>query len=416
MKPILLLAGALGAGAVGTAAVVLPSATSTQVYFTDWDDERPGPDSARLAQFLGVLEAADPVTCELLSEQVGNGWWSGSDWGIGRVADRRTDARAARDSLSGRVRDAGAIQRLTATLGHENPCVRESAARMLGRSAADDAVIAVLLDDESPRVREAALVAAGRSDRPGLRRKGEAMLRDRQEPVAAMAAAMLGELEDPASVGPLAEALERGGLRLRKSAAWALGEIEDVKALPSLRRALRDQDPVVRAIAANSLGNIESADAAEDLERLVGSDPDRRVRLEAIEALGDIEAPRSANALGAVLDGSDIELAIAAAEAISNLDDLQQAPAALTRAAASPDPRLRLAVANALGNIADPATTEALTRLLADANPEVRRAAVEGLGGIGSRESVPALTRALSDTDAEVRRAVAEALGEIEED
>jgi HEAT repeat protein len=414
VKTILLVAGALAAGTIGTAAVLLPPGSVPVKAEPPWE-VRPGPDSARVAAFLAAMEAADPVACEVLADAVGNGWW----WGgapPGRFADAPAAARAARDSLSGQVRDAGALRRLTATLGHEDPCVRRAAAAMLGESTVDDAVLQTALADPSPRIREAALHAAGHAERPTLRARSEALLGDRDESVATMAAWALGQLEDAASVGPLAAALERGGTRLRATAAWALGEIEDTKAVPALRKALRDREAAVRAEAADALGDIESPEPAEDLERLVGSDPDRRVRLEAIQALGDIEVARSAPALAAVLDGNDIELSVAAAEAIANLDDLGQAPAPLVRAASASDPHLRHAVAQALGEIADPATVAALTRLLGDADPEVRRAAVEGLGEIGSRDAVPALTRALSDPDPEIRRAVAEALGEIEEE
>jgi HEAT repeat protein len=416
MKAILLVVSALGAGAAGTAAVVWTAPHAATFSAAEPWDDRPGPDSARVGLLLAAMEAADPVACELIGDNLGNGWWNGDAWGVGRLSDARPGARAARDSLSGRVRDPGAIRRLAATLGHENPCVRRVAAAMLGRSAADDATLHPLLDDPSPRIREAALMGAGHGERMALREKGEAMLRDREEPVATMAAWMLGELEDAASVGPLTGSLERGGRQLRIASAWALGEIEHERAVPALRQALRDPDATLRAAAADALGSIESPDGAEDLERLVTSDPDRHVRLEAIEALGDIEVARSAPALGSVLDGNDVGLSIAAAEALANLDDLEQAPAGLVRAAASPDARLRHAAAHALGEIADPATVQALTRLLGDADPEIRRAAVQGLGEIGSRDAVPALTRALDDPDPEIRRAVAEALGEIEEE
>ena len=418
MKPLLFFMSVLGAGTAGAVAIQhVDVHVRVPNFRVDVSmPEHPGPDSARVAALLAAMAATDPVTCEMIGDRVGNGWWNNEDWGVGQLSDARPEARAARDSLSGEVRDPRAIAALTAALSGDNPCVRRTAATMLGRSTVSDDALRRLLDDQSPRIREAALVAAGHAERPALRERSEALLRDRDEAVASMAAWSLGELEDPASVAALAGALERGGTRLKTSAAWALGEIESTKAIPALKSALRDGQASVRAAAADALGDIESPDPAEDLERLVGSDPDRRVRLEAIEALGDIEVGRSAPVLARVLEGNDVELSIAAVEAIGDLDEVSTAPPQLVRAASSPDPELRHVVAHALAEIADPATVSTLTKLLTDSNRDVRLAAVQGLGEIGSQEAAPALTRALADADAEIRRAAAEALGEIEED
>ncbi len=70
---------------------------------------------------------------------------------------------------------------------------------------------------------------------------------------------------------------------------------------------------------------------------------------------------------------------------------------------------------NALTNIEDSATAPAMIGLVADPDPEIRRAAIEMLGDFHSREAKPAITRALEDKDPEVRRAAVEALAEIED-
>jgi HEAT repeat protein len=313
------------------------------------------------------------------------------------------------------VRDAGAISHLVASLTADDPCVRRTAAKMLGNSTFGDDALARLFDDPSPRVREAALHAAGHEDRPDLRGKMESLLDSRDESGAAMAAWALGQLEMRESVDPLSRALERGGARLRINAAWALGQIEDARAVGALRGVLRDSDPILRATAVQALGDIESLGSAGDVERVLREDSDRRVRLEAIHALGNIESMSSLDVLSGVLDGNDVEMSIAAIEAIDNLDDVHRAPAGLLRAVRAEHPELRKTAAMALGNIADPATVDALIGLLRDSDAEVRRAAVEGLGEIGMPTAKPGLTRALTDADPEVRRAAIEALAEIED-
>jgi HEAT repeat protein len=178
---------------------------------------------------------------------------------------------------------------------------------------------------------------------------------------------------------------------------------------------LRDADPILRATAVEALGDIEALNSAGDVERVLRDDSDRRVRLAATRALGNIESMTSLDVLSSVLDGNDVELSIAAVEAIDNLDDVHRAPAGLLRAARAEHPELRKAAAMALGNIADPSTVDVLIALLRDPDAEVRYAAVEGLGEIGLPAAKPGLTRALEDANAEVRRAAVEALAEIEE-
>ena len=418
MKPLVVLLAAAGVGtaaAAGTMITIAGPAAPQSITIGDWNDERPGPDSSRVARLLVTMGQTDPVACEMLSDQIGNFWWGGDEWGIGRFSDARTDVRAAKDSVSGQLRDPGAIRHLISSLTADDPCVRRTAAKMLGNSTIADNDLARLFDDASPRVREAALYAVGHEDRPALRTRVEGLL-GRDEATAAMAAWALGNLEMRESVGPLSNALERGGQRVKINAAWALGNIEDGRAVDPLRGVLRDADPMLRATAVEALGNIEAVSSAGDVERVLREDSDRRVRLAAIEALGNIESMSSLDVLSSVLEGNDVELSIAAIDAIDNLDDVHRAPAGLLRAVRAEHPDLRKTAAMALGNIADPNTVDALIALLRDPDAEVRYAAVEGLGEIGTSAAKPGLTRALEDANAEVRRAAVEALAEIEED
>ncbi len=417
MKAILLAVGVLGAGsAAATMLTSTGSEMSVRAHASgSWDDERPGPDSARVAILLDAMSRTDPVACEMLSDQIGNFWNNGGDWGLGELSDVRSATRAAKDSVSGRVSDPGAIRHLLAQLSSDDPCVRRTAAKMLGRSTAADNVLERLLDDSSARVREAALLAIGTHDRPQLRPRVERMLGADGVADVAMAAWALGELEDRGSVDALERVLGHASPRVRMTAAWALGTIEDPRAVPSLLPLLRDREVMVRWAAADALGDIESVEAAPALERVVNEESDRRVRLQAIEALGDIEAARSAPVLARVLAGSDIELSVAAASAIGDLDDLEHAPPELMRAAASPDPQLRKAAVSALENIEDPASAAALLPLVSDADPEIRRDVIHALGEMNAREAKAAITRATEDSDPDVRRAAVEALAELED-
>lgn len=419
MKAILVLVGVLGAGSAAAAGTLLTSshagATAGMQWSGDWDKGRPGPDSARVATLLGAMASTDPVACEMLGDQIGNFWFSGGEWGLGRLSDASSGVLAAKDSVSGRVSDPAAIRLLTQRLSADDPCVRRIAAKMLGNSAVTDDALGRLLDAPSGRVQEAALLAIGEHDRPALRTRVERMLRSEDVALVTMAAWALGELEDHGSVEPLEGVLHHSSAKVRMTAAWALGTIEDPKAVPALLPMLKDGDVSVRWAAADALGDIESVDAAPALEQLVRHEPDRRVRLQAIEALGDIEAARSAPVLAEVLAGNDLELSVAAAEALGGLDNLEHAPPELMRAASSTDPQLRRAAVSALQSIEDPASAPALLPLVNDPDPRVRRDVVEALGQMHAQGAGPALRKALEDSEPSVRKAAVEALAELED-
>jgi len=363
--------------------IALASASSTPVIVNDEPRHR-GPDSARVAQFLDAVAAADPVLCELVSDQLGNFWFNGDANGIGRLADARSSAFAAKDSVTRRVTQPNAIRLLASKLDAENPCTRLVAAKMLGNSAVADAEFERLLESNSTHVREATLRALAVRERPALRRPVERQLASSNADVAVMAAYALGHLEDRASVPRLREELRSQRAQMRMTAAWALGMIEDPAAAP-------------------------------DLEPLARADADRRVRLAAIEALGDIEASRSFGTLVALLEERDLELATAAAEALGSLDTPSNAPAALLKAAESQHRPLRLAALEALAHIEDPAVIPVLLANITDADPDVRTHMIEALGELKAANAVSALRAALNDPVAEVRRAAVEALAEIAE-
>jgi HEAT repeat protein len=343
-----------------TAGVASVATASTMLVRTDAASElaaaeleRAGPDSSRVAALLRTLDTVDPVYCELVSDQIGNFWGFDGSLRIGALSDQSPASRAAKDSLAARVQDAGAIRLLSATLAHDDACVRLVAAKMLGESGASDDVITARFDDPSPRVREAALRAAAARERPSMRERIETMLGAREPAVIAMAAFALGEIESRASVKALTRVLTHAAPDVRANAVWALGSIED------------------------------PASASAIIQRIT-DDEDRRVRLAAIIAFGSLDSP-------------------------------SEAPPVLVRLARGNDPQLREAALDVLLEIEDSTLTSLFIDLVGDASPEIRMRAVSALGELKAAEAVPVLTRALRDANAEVRRAAVDALAEIED-
>jgi len=87
----------------------------------------------------------------------------------------------------------------------------------------------------------------------------------------------------------------------------------------------------------------------------------------------------------------------------------------LTRELQSDDKRVRIAAADALGNIGDQQAFDPLAQLLFDKDQDVRFATTVALGKLGGSRSIKALEDACKDKNCFVRMAAEEALIRLKE-
>jgi HEAT repeat protein len=204
------------------------------------------------------------------------------------------------------------------------------------------------------------------------------LLNHRNPDIQYEAAEALGEIRDPAAVGPLTGVLyeeELSGVRWK--AAEALGKIGK-PAVEPLIAALRHTDDDVRWKAAITLGEIGDPLAIEPLIRLL-SDDDRFVKSRAALALGMIGKP----AMGP-----------------------------LTHALRQGDGNMRWGAAIALGKMKDPDSVEPLILALADKYENVRAEAAASLAAIGKPAIAP-LIHFLKYSEGHMRSEVMNALGDL---
>jgi HEAT repeat protein len=374
---VFVIAGA----AAGYAATVAPRYVGAPHVPVQEDSLRPGPDSTRIATLLDALGSGDRLVCDMFADQVGN-FWSNDD-GLGVFSDRAGSSQPAKDSLHGRVRQPKAIALLTSKLSTENACVRRVAAKLLGRSVVTTDRLVALMDDPSPRVREAAAYAIGEGDRGHAHAALESKLGSRDTSLAAMS-------------------------------AWALAEVHDSASVPALLGAIKSPVARVRMGVIQALGELKNEGTAEAIEHAAG-DSHAGVRHAAVDALGEFGLERSVTVLSTALSDADARVRYAAASALGDIHDLRKAPDALIRAASSSDVRLAEQAVHSLAEIKDPATVDVMIGVLSHPNRELRLNAVQALGEMRSKKAVPGLIRALKDSDPEVRKAAAEALGELKE-
>lgn len=197
---------------------------------------------------------------------------------------------------------------------------------------------------------------------------------------------------------------------IRARAVWALGLSGRREAVPDLVRALDDSEPVVRWGAAYMLGTIPDPRQVSALVRALAG-PDDEVACEAAEALGVIGDSAALAPLEDYARSGKKHAKTTSTSALAGIGE-PGAPALLSFLK-DPDEEMRVAGANALGELRSPATTGALLEALSDESPNVRYAAADALGYIGTAPAPDALTTLLSDPAPDVRASAARALGRI---
>ena len=224
-----------------------------------------------------------------------------------------------------------------------------------------------------------------------------AMLQDRDPARRSQGAAAAGALgaKARALLKPLLDAVKDPEPRVRASAATALAKIEtDAKdVVPSLAKALLDSDPEVRQAAGQALRDIGPLAVDSLTEMLGASEP--RDRMNAATTLHEIGAPAAS------------------------------ATPALLKAVGDPEPKVRIEVIDALGAVTasyDAIGPDLIRILQEERNPSVRDAAARALRNFGAdaQPAVPALSAALTraldsgdDGDGFHATTLAETLGEI---
>ncbi len=198
----------------------------------------------------------------------------------------------------------------------------------------------------------------------------------------------------------------------RSAATDELLEFSDARAATAAARELLSEgDQTVRAAAIEVLRQTRALDRwSRDLRR--GS---FRVKLQAIEALGEVGDERAVEELVEALDDDDPDVASAAARAMSARDP-DYACTRLADALASPNRRLAETAAAALVHRGEDAA-DYLVGQLTSLSAQARRLAAESLGNIGEDTLKDALVPLLrTDPDPGVRAAVASALARVDGD
>jgi len=200
----------------------------------------------------------------------------------------------------------------------------------------------------------------------------------------------LGRIGDRRAVPLLIEKLRHGDKNSRRNAAEALTEIGDRRAIPAMMEALRKH--TIWYGLPQCIGIIGDASCVPELRRLAREGPWRTRRL-AIQSLGYLKARDAAGEIAEWLRTERIGfLRMAAAEALGQMGSRKRYDSLLA-ATCDRNLNVRTAAIRALGHLKDPRAVEPVLELLEAPHTADRTAAVLALGELGDRRAIGPLMR-----------------------
>ncbi|HXK05925.1 MAG TPA: HEAT repeat domain-containing protein [Verrucomicrobiae bacterium] len=200
----------------------------------------------------------------------------------------------------------------------------------------------------------------------------------------------------------------------RAYSARALGHIGDGAAIPALCEALGDQDGTVRVEALAALGRFGArAPLQPILERL--SDDSVEVRVAAAGVLGEIGGSETLGGLIRAMNDPEPSVRSAAFRTVERAPHAALIPALAERLQKEEKENDRLSIVEALTNTGDPAAVPPLLQGISDDSYQVRNWARRGLTKIGGAAAVSGLVDVIRDPNSRDRPGAAEALGSFKD-
>ena len=247
--------------------------------------------------------------------------------------------------------------------------------------------------------------------------------------ILSFSAATLGEIGSPKAVPVLIEGLSNDDWNVRRSCAYALGEIGE-KGVDKIAEALTSPNDDVRYWVTRILESVGEAGMTYLVKAL--SDKNKNIRFFAAKALGASNNPEVMRDLIHALADSSWSVRKAAFGSLCKLENLSIDQLLRNMSNDNEDirfwvgkvieeagrsnldsihdclrngnPELRLCACQALGAIANPASTDILIDALRDENEWVRIYSAISLGSIGDIRAVIPLIKGLSDRNSEVHK------------
>ncbi len=307
------------------------------------------------------------------------------------------------------------IEHLSTALTNDDPGVQATAARILGKIKASQAIEPLIhalgsLDDHVRVMSASALRLLGEpqwgeiihgdpDDFQALIKLDDSRipvydnlrqaLSSKGSPACKQALSALGYLRTPEAIEILVSKLDDRDIGFRCKVLETLGETGSVKAIEPLAKAIADQENQISEMAVKALGNIDS-DRARELVRIALHDERERLRIAAIKALKKSERPEDTSLLLAMAQDSTSSVRAAAIGSLNSTAEKQILPV-LLKAINDPESNVRATAAQMLGSVGGENVIDPLIHALQDPASSVGSAAARALGQIGDERAIEPL-------------------------
>ena len=215
-----------------------------------------------------------------------------------------------------------------------------------------------------------------------------------------------------AAVKPLIGQLGSSSWFVRMNAADALGDIEDPQAYAPLVAALKKENNVEAKI--EMIDGISDFEDQRSLHVLAPfcKDPVVDVRLEALWGLEDLESKDAAPYFLAALKDREPRVREAGIDGLDDLEDAEYYDSFLALTRDN-DRKVRMSAYEAISDLETPRAEGLFMKLLRDKDPELVILAVDSLGDMESRKAVPEILKLISSKDKRIKISAIYALGDI---
>jgi len=291
--------------------------------------------------------------------------------------------------------------------------------RLQAMEARASLIIRNALVNDDPRIRAKALEVIATTGRLEFMPAAQNLLDDRFVPVRYAAALAVGDLKYAAAKPLVKQLLKDSDQNVRMAAGYALGRLGTPGAFAQVRRAVNSTNQTVRANAIVLLGKIGDRTALKALYRaLRADDSDDRTMFQAAEAIAMLGDERIYPKLWTMLISVYADDRVMGVKAMGALGT-QEAQSALVTMLDDDMPEVRLAAAEQLGKLGNPAGAGFVKHLfeknLTAAMEEQTRVRINvlaamAIGQIKTPELVRFLPQILDNPSMSVRIAAAKAV------
>ena len=219
----------------------------------------------------------------------------------------------------------------------------------------------------------------------------------------------LARLGDETALDSLLQLIGDPDGGVRQAVVAALNSIGSARMPARIKPLLQDTNPLVRESAAKIVGYFGYEDCADSLLECC-NDPDERVRKAALENLPFLDDRRINQVLATKLRTETPKVRAAVAAALGNVD-VETALANLALALNDEDAWVRYFAAQSLGRLRQKESVQPLMELVnRESLNHVKIAALEALGKIGGENAIKTIKAQLRSEDKDVARVAAQAL------